>query len=211
MTVPVNIFDPTTDNHWHINGEGEGSVVVHTHPPVDETVSALPFRQFFTDDGTATGSSDMLVDGSVINVDFSITAQPTVDIYIKTLSVIVADAGARLNLFGAIAELTNGVLFTHNTNESGTLVLHEGITTNLKFVRLGLNNPPIGSGTSAFRADLTGGGADAYMPVIDFKQLFGMPWGLRLRKGSNDTVKFTIRDNVSTIDQFDVVGYGIKI
>ena len=38
-----------------INGEGEISVVIHQHPPVEEVIAALPFRQYFTDDGRSSG------------------------------------------------------------------------------------------------------------------------------------------------------------
>ncbi|MEE9540672.1 MAG: hypothetical protein V3V85_04165 [Candidatus Thorarchaeota archaeon] len=212
MSLDVRIRDNNSRNTMRVNGEGEAHVVVHSHPPRDEEIASLPFRQFFTDDGTETGSIDMRVDGSTTNANFSINAINDFDLYIRTVSIAIADAGARLNLFGALAALTNGIMFTHNTSESGTLVLHDSIQTNLEFIRLGLANPPIGSGTAAFRADITGGGADAYLPTIDFSQIFGLPWGLRLRKSTTDTITFTVRDDLSTgIDQFDIIGYGIKI
>lgn len=210
MTLDTRIVDSETSTHLHINGEGEASVVVHPHPPSEETITTVPFRQYMTDDGLSTGSNDMTVDGSVTNVVFSVKAQGDRDIYIKNLAVIVADAGSRLNLFGALAELTNGIEFIHSTNVEGDLVLHEAITTNLEFVRMALNTPTIGDGTSAFRADITGGGKDSYMPVIDFNATFGLSWGLRLQKGSKDEIKFIIKDDITGIDQFDVIAYGIK-
>jgi hypothetical protein len=90
--VNVNLKDGKgRGNLAKINGEGELSVVVHPHPPKDEDQNALPFRQYFTDDGTTGGSNIMAVNGSSTTVDFYIAAVPTNDIYIKIfiLSILV--------------------------------------------------------------------------------------------------------------------------
>lgn len=206
MSIDVNVRDPKNQRPLIVSEEGASYVVVHPHPPKDETVAALPFRAYFTN----AGSNDMLVNGSVTNQTFSITADSENDCYVKTLSVIITDNGAKLNLFGAIAALTNGVEFVHVAGDSGTTVLHDGIKTNLSFMRLALGVPAIGDGASAFRADVSGSAADSYLPVIDLSILFGLPWGVRLRKASTDRLSFIIKDNVSALDQFDVIGYGIK-
>lgn len=208
--IPTNIIGPA-GNPVSVGDEGEMSVVVHPHPPTGESIAPSPFAQFFTDTGDATGSSDMIVDGSVTEKEFSINAIGQEDLYIKTASVIIADNGARLNLFGALAELTNGVQVVHQTVDKGDRIIQDSITTNLRFIRFALGVPPIGDGTSAFRADISGGGADAYLPVIDFQSTFGLQWGLRLRAGTSDKITFKIRDNLAGLDQFDVIGYGITI
>lgn len=195
-------------NRAKINGEGELNIVQHTHPPIRELVEVFPYRQYFT---TTAGASDMRVNGATTNVEFCLRASPTRDIWVKTISVIIADAGARLNQFGALAALTNGVKFSYNNQGLGEVVIHEALKTNLNFLRLGTSSPPIG-GTNAFKADLSGGGADAYLPVIDMANAFGMNYGLRLRKGTLDKICFTVRDNLSVgLDQFDIIGYGIQI
>jgi len=209
--IKTQLVDTKTGNTAHINGEGEVSVVVHPHPPIDEEVHATPFRQYFTADGTTAGSEDLTVDGSTNEVRFWVQAHADHDIYLRTLSSIISDAGAKLNLFGAAAALTNGVLFSHETQETGTSVLHEGLKTNLDMVRLALGSPAIGTGTDAFKADISGGGADSYLPSINLADIFGLPWGLRLRKGTEDKLIITIRDNISTVTQFDIIAYGIQI
>lgn len=40
---------------------------------------------------------------------------------------------------------------------------------------------------------------------------FGMPWGIRLRAGTTDKLAFVVRDNISSLDQFDIIAYGIKV
>ena len=210
--ISHSISDPKNGNILKVNGEGEASVVVHPHPPLDEAVTSFPYRQYFTDDGLSTGSSDMQVNGTAAApIEFWITADITKDVFIKTVSIVIGDAGAVLNLFGAIAALTNGIEFSHVTNDNGTIVLHDAMKTNLDFVRMGLGQPSFGTGTSAFRADLSGGGADSYLPVIDFSLTFGLPWGVKLRKGTKDKIVFIIKDDTRGVDQFDAIGYGIKI
>lgn len=195
-------------NRAKINGEGEINIVQHTHPPIRELVDVFPYRQYFTN---SSGSNDMRVNGSTNNVEFCLRASETRDIWVKTISVIIADAGARLNRFGDIAALTNGVKFSYSNQGLGEVVIHEGLKTNLQFLRLGTASHSIG-GANAYKADISGAGADAYLPIIDMAEAFGMQYGLRLRKGTLDKICFTVRDNLSTgLDQFDIIGYGIQI
>lgn len=194
-----------------INGEGELAVTVHTHPPTDEEIAALPFRQYFTDDGFDTGSNDLRVDGSTTNVEFSINAQQDKEVYIKTLSVVIADASATLNKFGNITALTNGVEFYWFNTETGVIQIHEGLTTNFEFVRLGVGQPSFGNTTNAFRASNVSGSSEGYIPTIDLAVTFGLPWGVRLRKATTDKLVFKVRDDLTGVDAFNIIGYGIQI
>lgn len=213
MTLEVSIVDSTGEgNSLRVSDEGAASVVVHPHPPVGEQKTPAPFRQFFTTTGDSTGDNDMRVNGSVNNQLFCVAANHEVDIFIKTVSVYIADAGANLDQFGANAALTNGLLFQHETTDLGTTVINDGLKTNLEFVRLSQGNPAFGSGTGAFQADVSGAGADAYLPTIDFQKTFGLTFGLRLRRNTTDKLAFYVRDDLSTgIDQFDITAYGIKL
>lgn len=208
MIKVVLVDGQGSDNPVNINKEGELAVVQHTHPPLNEKIETLPFRSYFRN---SAGSNDMRVNGSTTNVNFCINASPTRDIWIKTISVIIQDQGARLDRFGALVALTNGIVFKYTNQAIGEIILHEGIKNNLAFLRLGTSSPAIG-GVDAYKADLSGSGADAYLPVIDMSQTFGMNYGMRLRKGSTDQICFTIRDNLSVgLDRFDIIGYGIQI
>ena len=132
--------------------------------------------------------------------------------FIKTISVRISDAGANLNEFGALAALTNGVTFEYIGGAAGELTIQDAIQTNLDFIRLGISTPAIGGGTDAFKADLSGGGADTYLPVIDLSATFGFEWGLHLRKGTLDRLQFTIHDDLSTgIDAFNIRGFGAQL
>lgn len=197
-----------------VNGEGEIAVTIHQHPPIDEEVLALPFRQYFTDNGRATGSNDMAVSASAGSpTDFYIKAAEDYDIYIKYITAEIGDGGSpNLNGFGALAALTNGVAFYWDTTNEPLYELHEGIKTNKEFIRIASDTAAVGTGTDAFLADVSGGGSEkSYLPAIDFKEIYGLPWGLRLRKGSLDKIIFRVQDNVSGLTTFNIIGTGTRV
>ena len=201
-------MNPQTGRIAKVNGEGELSVVVHPHPPKDEEIASRPHTANFLN---AAGSADFRVDGSTTNVDFFIVADPELDLYIKTISVILADNGANLDDYGALAALTNGTQFIWQTQDLGTVEIASAIQTNLDFMRATGGQPSFGTGVNAFKADISGGGADAYLPVFDLSFIFGLQYGLRLRAGTKDKLLFKIRDNLSAgIDEHNAIGYGIK-
>ena len=198
-------------NKAKINGEGELTAVIHQHPPRDESELAVPFRQRLTDSGVASGDSDMTVNGSTTNQEFYVTASADFDIYIKSLSVIIGDGGSpALNLFGALSALTNGVEIRWDSQQEGNTVIHDGIKTNLEFIRMGFATGAVGTGTDAYLADVSGGGSEkSYIPQIDFTQQFGLPWGIRLRKGTEERIVFVVRDDLTGLTTFDAIAYGI--
>tara|TARA_R110000803_G_scaffold12889_8_gene36532 strand:- start:1064 stop:1702 length:639 start_codon:yes stop_codon:yes gene_type:complete len=197
-----------------VNGEGEVAVVIHQHPPINEEVTALPFRQYFTDNGGLTGSNDMTVNGTLVAPqDFYITANPIYDIYIKYITVEIGDGGSpALNKFGALTSLTNGVAFLWDTQTEPNYELHEGIKTNKEFIRIASDTGAIGTGTEAYLADVSGGGTEkSYLPNMDMKEIYGLPWGLRLRGGTLDKIIFRVQDNLSGLSTFNAIATGTRI
>jgi len=207
--IDVQIKERGRNRSVKVSEEGALSVVNHPHPFLEEEVLLKPFRQFCTDDGSSTGDNDMIVNGSSTPVEFYISAHAEEDIYVKSFSIQISDAGAELEDFGALNELTNGVAWTWETQETGSYVLHDGVKTNFDFIRLGLGTPAFGSGDKVFKVDFKGKGTDdAFIPVIDMTQTFGMPYGMRLRKGTKDRIVFTVNDNLAGIEVFNIVAYG---
>jgi hypothetical protein len=144
-------------------------------------------------------------------VIFSISAIDDFDIYINSINIVISDAGATLNNFGNVSALTNGVRMIWETQERGEVEIHEGLKSNFDFVRLCGGQPAFGSGTSAFRANNVVGTSEAYFMNFDIEEVFGLPWGFRLRRGTQDKVSFIIRDDTTGVDGFDAIAYGIKI
>jgi len=175
-------------------------------------VESYPFTQYFTDNGQSSGSNDLIVDGSSTPQDFYISSSQDVDRYIKNVNILISDNGASLNNFGALSALTNGVDFVYSNINIGEIFINQGLTTNLDLVRLsGINASSVGDGTSAYRADVSGAGADSYIVTIDMTSTFGFPWGLKLSKGSTDKLIFRINDNLAGIDTFNVIGTGTTV
>ena len=216
MSIHVKIRD-SQGKTVTLDDEGQIPVVVHPHPPrnEDQEGAPRPFRSYFTDDGSPTGTSDMAVLGtSAAPEEFYISAVSDYDIYIKSISVVIGDGGTpTLNQFGALGSaLTNGVQWEWLNNIDGTYELHEGIKTNLEFVRLGVDTGAVGTGADSYLADVAGGAGTekSYLPIIDVKETFGLQWGIRLVKGTKDRLSFKVRDDLTGLTTFNIIAYGIR-
>jgi hypothetical protein len=196
-----------------VGDEGEIGVVIHQHPAQGEGSVAIPFRSYFTQDGTTAGINDMAVDGSTNFIDYYIKANTEYDIYIKYITVEIGDGGSpALNKFGALTALSNGVAFLWDTLQDPEYTLHEGIKTNKEFIRIASDTAGIGTGVDAFLADVSGGGTEkSYLPNMDMSELYGLQWGVRLKKNSNDKIIFRIQDNLSGLSTFNAIATGTRI
>jgi hypothetical protein len=199
----MGIKTSITNHHgipWKVDLEGNGNVSVATHPPLDEKVIGLPFRKYFTNNG----SNDMAVNGSLAApVEFCVAADPIYDTWIKSVNIKLADAGAQFNEFGALPALANGVELLWSSQQIGEFVIHDGIKDNLEFFRLGGQTPNI--------VDISGAGSDAVIVQVDMFGIFSPPFGLRLRAGTTEKLVLNVRDNISGVDSFNVIAYGINV
>ena len=210
----TSIVDAENGKALTVYDEGEIGVVIHQHPPLTEEVVALPFRQYFTDDGVKSGSSMMNVAPSSLGyTDFYISANSDYDIYIKYITCEIGDSGApALNKFGALPALTNGIAFYWDSQKEPLYELHEGIKTNKDFIRIASDTAGIGTGTEAFLADVSGGGSEkSYLPNMDMKEIYGLTWGLRLKRGTNDKIMFRVRDDLTGLSTFNAIATGTRL
>jgi hypothetical protein len=192
--------------------EGTIGVVVHQHPPINEQLFSLPFQQFFTDTGDSGGSNDMRVAGSLAApIVFQINAQEDKDIYIKTISFEIADASATLSKFGNLAALANGVKLSWFTSAFGNIDMSTSLKTNWDFIRLCGGNPAFGDATNAFRASNVSGSSEGYIPFLDVGKVFGLSYGMQLRKGSTDKLIIEIKDSTTGVEAFNAIAYGITL
>jgi hypothetical protein len=200
-------------NKVRVGDEGEIGVVIHQHPAVNEGDIAIPFRSYFTNNGLIGGVNDMTVDGSTNFVDYYISASTEYDIYIKYITVEIGDGGTpALNKFGALAALTSGVAFLWDTLQDPEYTLHEGIKTNKEFIRIASDTGAIGTGIDAYLADVSGGGSEkSYLPNMDMTELYGLPWGIRLRKDSNEKIIFRVQDDLTGLSTFNAIATGTRI
>lgn len=181
-------------------------VVQSLEPPLIPQ-KVKPFSQFLTDDGTASGSNDMIVNGSSTPQEFHVCASQDGDLYITSLSLIISDAGAALNEFGNFSALSNGSEICYNNDEFGDVVIHTDMTSNFDHVRAALFNPPFGSGANSFRGSNVVGTSEAFMPIFDLTKIIP-PYGVKLDHKTNQKLIFRIRDNIPNVDEYTIKAFG---
>ena len=208
MSLDVKIKDGQgSSNLSKVGPDGRLYIQESGIPPFGMHTETRVYRSYFID---SLGSNDMRVDGSVTSHDFIIEADQENDRYISSISFVISDTGAALDLFGGIPPLLNGVEIFYE-DFSGLVSAHEGLKDNFDFIRLCQGNPSFGNGTTAFLApDVSAppNKSSAYIPVLDVKKTFGLQWGLRLEASSSQRIVIRIKDDIQAIDQFDAVAYG---
>lgn len=191
----------------NVNEHGEVGVCLHQHPPtVDESIS-FPFSEYFTNNG----SNDLIVDGSTSPVIFSISGDENHETYIKEIDLLISDASMSLDQFGGITALSSGVSVEYTTVEFGTKVISPSLDSNINLLRFFRDTPGTGTDGSSFRLAQSGGAIDTYLMRLDLSVKFGLPWGIRLGKGSRARLSFVVNDNLVGLVEFNIIGYGIKL
>lgn len=210
MSLKNNIIDGNgRGNEARVEDDGSLLTTLTNIPPADYQTNVRPFRQYLTTDGTSSGCSDMRVNGSSTSVDFYITAPSDADRYVDTLSIAIADAGATLDKFGNINALSNGIEIFYEDTELGDVTIADQLTSNFEIARVvGGGVHGIGSGANAYRANNVQGSSEGYLFYLDFSDVFNIPWGIRLQKGTKLRLGFRINDNITGVDKFDVIAYG---
>ena len=61
-------------------------------------------------------------------------------------------------------------------------------------------------------ADVSGGGTEkSYLPNMDMAELYGLQWGLRLRKNTFDKLIFRVQDDLTGLSTFNAIATGTRI
>jgi hypothetical protein len=191
-------------------------------PPDDNRDIQLIYRQFLTLNGDGT-TSDMLVDGSITSQIFTIPGKPNNDIYITSLSFVIAGDGLALgnDFAGSGSPLTNGCrLYYEDSN--GEVNIGTSLQTNFDFIRLCQGNPAFADPTlGPFIAnDIAGASgkgstpADGILPVLNFRDVFGFQYGLKIARSTTHQLALEINDNLTTglglNAAFNVIAYGFE-
>jgi hypothetical protein len=136
MAIDVKIQGGGDGYDAKVSSEYALSVQDQGLPPIEPIGRGQVFRQFLTNGGAASDSNDMQVDGSSTAVEFWVPADSTDELYISSLSFVIADASATLDKFGNITALTNGCDLeyfsdggTKGTQLSGMEPAHLELTT----------------------------------------------------------------------------------
>lgn len=181
-------------------------------PPLGEVEQMKIFNEYLTLNGDGT-TFDMRVDGSVTDQVFSVNAENDNDIYISSLSFIIAGPGAALNEFANVGALTSGCTLTYQDETGSEIIISDSLKSNWDFVRLCNGTPSFGDGTNAFRASNVVGTSEAFIPVLDLKDTFGFQWGVKLRANTLQKFKLTVRDDLTdgtNITAFNCIAKGFR-
>jgi len=207
MGLDVKIKDGGgTGTEAKVGNDGDLYVTNIGLPPKNVTAVLRPYSSFLTNEA---GSEDMQVSATLaIPQDFYIEATGDGDRYIQTLAFTIADAGAGLSDFGNITALTNGCQLIYQDSELGDVVIGDALKSNFDFVQLCNFEPTFGTGTESFRANNVTGTSEAYVPVLDITDVFGLPYGLRLPANSTKRLAIRVRDTTTGVDRFDVKAFG---
>lgn len=192
----VSLWSPIDNRGLSIGREGELNVALHTHPVRDEEEIGFPYSSFFVDEN---GSSNMVV---ATDTDFYIQGGQDNDLFIGSIHILLADAGASLNEFGGLPALTNGCSLKWSSQEFGDREILADIKENLDFYRLTDQDPKI--------IDLSGAGADAISCFINLRDLFLLPYGIRLKRGTTERLVFSIKDDLTGVSTFNIRANGME-
>lgn len=142
---------------------------------------------------TATGAVNLAVDGSSNSQVFEVPLHASRVFLVTRLIYSIRDAGMALNKFGGITALTNGVIVkVENSDEP----LHEWFTFKTN---------------SELLARARDGGqmvVDAYTDDDLIHADFSLEPGIPLRPGSVDKIQFSVRDDLSSLTNFDILVEG---
>ena len=206
--LKTSIHDQKQGHSLAIEDDGSLNVYVIPQPPKDAEQITLPLSEYMKLNGT--GTTSMVVNGSVTNQDFYVAARDY-DVYINTIVFEIADAGAVLNQFGALAALTNGLEFYYFNQTQGKYTIESGLKTNYDMIKLANFQPAYGTGNAAFQLTNAITASEAYVGVIDLEDVFGLQWGLKLKKDTTDRVGFIVKDNITGLDAMTIKVYGIRV
>jgi len=175
------------------------------------------YREFLTRDGDGV-TTDARVNGSLASpVNFYVSAEQDVDIYITSIAISVGASGQQLDDFGGIANgLTNGLKFFYQ-GVNGDIIIGNNIKSGFDIVRLCQGNPAFTDPSAGpFIAANVLGSTEGLFQVLDLRKVFGLPYGVRLNTGSVNKLVMQVRDNItvalpSPTTFFDAIAYGTRV
>lgn len=207
--LPVTLVNPENNTKQLVEPTRAALVSMRPVPPFGADLDAIVFRTFLTD---STGDNDMTVLASPsIPRIFSVRAVPFSDLYIKSLTFVITGTGMNLGDFGDQVALTDPCILTYET-ETVRVTLADDITTNFDLFRLGGEfSPATGVTTSALKVaspSMAGPSDDAYPIFIDFSEVYGFPWGIKLAADTEQRFDFLIQSDLTAIPTFDCTAQG---
>ena len=142
---------------------------------------------------------------------FKLDADTRDDIYVMTIQFIITAANMNFGDFGSGAALTDPCILRYKRKD-GFVVLEDQLVANSDYVLLAQGQPAFGTEQTAFQGQSPIMGMntdDAYIPSVDLRKVYGLPWGVRLAAGSRIGLEHVVQDNTTNANEFlaKVIGF----
>lgn len=193
----------------------DGGLVVSSLPaPSSESnILTVPYVGFMTPTGRL-GNPDLTVDGSVNNIDVYIAAEPGFDIYIKEIKILITGpTDLDLQDFGNITGgLTNGLVPYFENANNRIAFSDRPLLSNFDVIRVGSKTPALGEDSSAFRIKgaKLGTASSSYFAIWDMNNISPSNLGVRLTAASKQFLGVEIRDNLTSLEAFEILCVGYR-
>lgn len=168
-------------------------------PPIGTPSRIRYYNALLGSAGANSGSTDMVVDGSVTPQNFYIDGEDDFDIRITSLIVTIVDGSINLSKFGALAALTIGWDLCIKEGGSTTCIIDKA-KTNGEIAIQSTEAPNIYNNFS--------GANDGFVQIIPVhNEVLG---GIRIGRGTQDRIESTVNDDLAGLVSFDVRAVGYK-
>jgi len=211
MPIETIVKGGRKGHSWNIGSRGDGLASILPGPP-DVLENRIIFKKYLTLDGSDSGATSMLVDGSSTPQKFKVLAHSSRDRYLTMASIVISDSGPVMNKFGNSTALTNGCLFQYFSGREFVDIHGIPLRTNYDFFRMANFNRPFGVGSVFNELANIVGLSEGLIIMIDFRD-FIPPFGIKLEGGSTQEISLTIQDDLSgtIIDGFDGYVNGFEV
>lgn len=166
-------------------------------PPVGSPSRVRYYNVLLGSTGADSGSTDMVVDGSVTPQVFYAGSNEDFDIKLVAAIVTISDTSINLSKFGGIAALAVGWDLIIEENDEEISIIDKA-ATNGEIAIQSTTAPNIYSNFS--------GANDGFVQIVNLE---AVPGGIRIGRGTKDQIKSVVNDDLAGLVSFDVriIGY----
>lgn len=208
--IQTIIEDPQTRERARVI---DGALRVYQAPSPPPMTGVANTQQYLTGllgtTGLDSGSTAANVLGTLASpVKYKVSASLDYDIHIMRILVFLSDSSITLNRFGFITALTNGINLTLNEAGNTTYILKDVKTSGQLIAQ--------GGGADVFGDNATlsimpaGGSTGTDAQAVGIPMWRWIPNGLRIGRGTADTLTLEVRDDLTGLTEFYVRIFGYK-
>jgi len=160
--------------------------------------------RYFSDYAYNGAVNNMAVNGAITPVTYSVMASENYDLYLSEVQILIASNSIANNKFADLPALTNGWNLYVTEQGDDTYILNSATTTGELSIRAG--------GTFTDLANWNPGNDNARVIKIDLAKAFVFDTyrGIRIGRGTRDSVTALVSDDLSGLSEFTVRFFGTR-